>query len=490
MRGSIESSSEVNTIFEASSEPVALGQNEFSDFNQSAQVADQNAQQPDRNFDLTTAEGQRQQLASGQQQREANRQRRLGSVQAVDRVGVDPDDPTSSPRSNVAIDPVQTGTASVEEDDPFGPTGFRVGIFEVQASVEQSAGYSSNLSGAAGGEAGGFSQTDVEVNLTTDWSLHEWQTNLAGSYRFPFDSSVSDELSISADTQLRLDLTDGHTLTGRGFYSAQTQEFTDTTLAPGAVDTPLTQSFGGSLEFARTDRKLVYALRGTIERNIFEDADLGGGVSQSQEDQNNNLYSFSLRTGYEVSPALTPYVEGVYSIRDFDLATDRNGNRRDSVIYELRGGVEVDLGEKVQGELSVGYVTEQFDDPLLDDLTGVTVNGELSWSPERDSLVTLTLGTETNNSIVLNDSGSFTYNARLDYERQITDRLSFDAFAGIQVETNDAENTTVEFGIGTQYWVNRFMALTGDVEYSSFSSDVANSDFNEVSGRIGVRLQR
>jgi hypothetical protein len=38
--------------------------------------------------------------------------------------------------------------------------------------------------------------------------------------------------------------------------------------------------------------------------------------------------------------------------------------------------------------------------------------------------------------------------------------------------------------------VNRFMALTADVEYGQFTSDDPNSGFNEISGRMGVRLQR
>ncbi|MGI9352947.1 MAG: outer membrane beta-barrel protein [Rhizobiaceae bacterium] len=442
--------------------------------------------------DLGTAEGRRQQFSTNRGQAEiqrasAVRQRR---AQAIGPVGTDPGDPDASTRANVAAQPIQSGTQPESEDDPFAATGIRLGSFDIQLSLEQSVGYSSNVSSDSDADAGGFSQTDMEVSITSDWSRHEWQTNLAGSYRLPLDSEEVDEPLFFADTQLRLDLVDGYTLTGSGFYTVQTQEFTDTTLASGAVDTPLEQNYGGSLELERSARKLVFALRGSVEREVFEDADLGGGVTQIQEDQDNNLYSFALRAGYEVSPAIVPFVEGIYSIRNFDLELDRNGNRRDGDIYELRAGVAVDLDEKLQGEVSFGYLTEQFDDPLIDDLTGFTVNGEFVWSPERDTEVTLTFGTETNNSIALNDNGSLTYNARIGFERQVSDRFSVDGFAGVEIETNDDRNTTIEVGIGTQYWVNRFMALTGDIEYENFSSDAADSGFDEVSGRLGIRLQR
>ncbi len=411
-------------------------------------------------------------------------------VQPAGPVGTTPGELISEPRTSQAVDPVQTGTTPVDEQDPFAATGFRMGNTEVRMSLEQSFGYSSNVSQNGGGEDGAFSRTDAALSFSSDWSRHQWQTNFNGSFRKPFDGDATDDISFSADTELRLDMIDGLALVTSGSYSASRQEFTSTTLAPGAVDTPLTQSYGGGVELERADRKLQFSITGSVQRNIFEDADLGGGLTQSQEDQNNNLYSLGLRAGYEMSPVLTPFVEGIYSIRDYDLEVDRNGNRRDSDIFELRAGVEVGLGERAQGEISVGYLSEQFDDPLLDDLTGFTLNGSLNWSPERDSQITLTLGTQTNNSITANENGSLLYNARLDYARQINDRLTFDAFTGVQVETNDDRNTTFEIGTGLQYWVNRFVAVTGDVEYTSFNSGAANSSFDEVSARIGMRLQR
>jgi hypothetical protein len=38
--------------------------------------------------------------------------------------------------------------------------------------------------------------------------------------------------------------------------------------------------------------------------------------------------------------------------------------------------------------------------------------------------------------------------------------------------------------------VNRFTALTADADYTSFTSDAANSDFDAFSVRAGVRFQR
>ena len=73
---------------------------------------------------------------------------------------------------------------------------------------------------------------------------------------------------------------------------------------------------------------------------------------------------------------------------------------------------------------------------------------------------------------------------------RITDRFSVNAFADAQIETNEDNNTTLQVGVGTEYWVNRFMAITSEVEYLSFQTDAPNSSFDATSGQIGVRLQR
>jgi hypothetical protein len=463
------------------------------------------------NLDLSTDAGQRAQLGAGQSDAGQENQARTGAPQAqavrapiplsprtqqraqpvqAEPIVFNPESVDQSPRDNLAAEPVQSGTTVVEEEDPFAATGFRLGIFEGDLSLEQSVGYSSNISRNVDGEGGAFSQTDVNLGLVSDWSRHELQINLNGSYRRPFDSDEIDQPFFSGTTALRLDLLDGVTLTTSGFYTAQTQSFTSTTLAPGAVDTPLFENYGGAIELQRADRKLQFTLRGEIDRDIYESASLGGGVTVSQSDLNNTQYGASLRVGYEVSPAITPFVEGGYAIREFDETLDRNGDRRDSNLINLRGGIEFDLGDKMQGEVAVGYVTEQFEDPSLADLRGVTFDGELNWSPERDTQLTLTLGTQTNSSINAGENGSIIYNAQIAAERQINHRWSVNGLLGFQRETNDENNTTLEVGVGIEYWVNRFMAMTGDLEYNSFSSDAADADFDEVSARIGVRLQR
>lgn len=396
---------------------------------------------------------------------------------------------SQSRRANPAAGRVQSGIEAAEED-PFGPTGFRLGTFNGNASLEQAIGYSSNVSGRRNGDGGAFSQTDANLSLVSDWGRHELQYNLNGSYRLPFSSDEVDDPFLFTNAILRLDLIDGVTLTTDGYYNFSTQSFTSSSLTPGVVDTPGIHGTGVGVQLQRADRKLIYTLRGSVDRTTYEDADLGGGAIQSEQDRNNNLYQLTARVGYQASPTLTPFLEGRAGWRVHDQSIDRNGNMRDSDITELRGGLEMNFGDKLRGEISVGYVTEEFDDPTLTALEGYTLNGTLEWSPERDTLFRLTAGTALNSSISAGDSGSLIYTTRLEWERQVNDRLGLNAFIDYELEDNINQDTTTEFGVGLDYWINRHMALTADIEYETFSSNTGGQDFDELSARMGIRLQK
>jgi len=403
---------------------------------------------------------------------------------------VNPNDPNGGAGSNAAASPTQTGTGQLPDQAPFAAQGFRLGTFDGNISLEQAIGYSDNVSEIAGGEGGGFTETDIIASLTSDFSRHQIQANLNANYERPFDDTQVDSLQILANASLRLDLTDGYTLTTALGYNLQTQSFTNSALTSGAVDTPIQETYSGSVELARTDQKLQFNIRGSIDRSVEDDVDLGGGLIQSQEDQAQDLFQLSSRVGYEISPAITPFIEGVYGIREFDLQFDRNGNERDSNIFQIRGGLEIDLGEKLNGEISAGYVSEEFEDESLDTLNGFTIDAIFNWSPVRDTQYILTLGTTTNDSVTLNDNGSLLYNARLDYQKQVTSRLAINAFADYQIETNDDDNQVITLGVGSEYFLNRHTAITTDVEYTEFTSNVGIGDFTETSATIGMLFQK
>jgi len=388
---------------------------------------------------------------------------------------------------------VQSNQTQSDDTQPFAPVGFRMGSSVVNMRLEQSVGYSTNLAQSSGGSAGAFSRTEITVGLVSDWSRHELRVDASAVYRKPFSSDIDDQPTADISTALRLDLVDGFTTTIGTSYGFSTESLTSDNLTGGVSERPGIHTYGGSVEVARTGRRLNFLLRGTVDRTDYEEAALGSGGALDQVDRNSTLYAVTARAGYDYGAFASPFVEARVGARRYDEEVDRNGEQRNSMIYDLRAGYEFDAGDKLNGEISVGYLREEFDEGDLDALNGVSINGTLNWSPERDTTVIFTAATALNSSTTAGNNGTVQYTTGVDITRQATDRLSLNLNAGAVYDYNDQERNadlTWTLGIGAEYWLNRYMALTADIDHRVFEDGDGVNDYDETVGTVGLVLQR
>ena len=117
-----------------------------------------------------------------------------------------------------------------------------------------------------------------------------------------------------------------------------------------------------------------------------------------------------LRAGYEISPAITPFVEAEFGRRIYTCDVDSNGFERSSDRDSARApALELDLTEKLTGEFSAGWLREMFDDDRLAGISGPTVNADLDWSPERGTTIGLHRQTTVEGTTTAGESGSTSF---------------------------------------------------------------------------------
>jgi hypothetical protein len=248
-----------------------------------------------------------------------------------------------------------------------------------------------------------------------------------------------------------------------------------------------------SAELAKTAGKLRFSLRGSLGRTIYEDATLSNGNALYQGDRDNVLATVTGRLSYQASPAVSPFVEASIGQRVHNVRIDSNGNERDSKLYSLRGGVELDFGEKLRGQLSAGYTQENFKDANINTLGAWTLDGSLTWSPVRLTTVTAAVSTSLSPSANINDNGSVNYSGSLGISRQVRPNLTLDAnlTAALQdYDTTGRRDVTLGANAGYTYWFNRFIAATGRVSYQNIDSTNAGSSYDVGAVRFGLRFQR
>ena len=94
------------------------------------------------------------------------------------------------------------------------------------------------------------------------------------------------------------------------------------------------------------------------------------------------------------SASLRPFVEAAVARREFDQQRDDSGFARSSVWGELLGGIVIDRGDKLSGEVSLGYRREDLEDDRLEDLNVFVANAAVLWSPHRLTDVKLDFTTD------------------------------------------------------------------------------------------------
>ncbi|GIL01534.1 MAG: hypothetical protein BroJett030_14330 [Alphaproteobacteria bacterium] len=391
------------------------------------------------------------------------------------------------------VPPVEPGRSRVEEADPFAATGFRMGIWQVFTRIEQSIGYATNNSFSAEGGPGAFSQTDVNVEMRTDWARHEASIVAAAALRRSIGSDDDAIPDASIEGNLRLDLIDGLTGNLRAGYVYSTESLTSEALSSTVTDRPGIHDYGLGGELARTGGRLEMTLRGSADRTTYDDQRLADGSTQSQSDRNSTLYQLTSVVAYGPAPALKPFVHAGIGWRIFDEERDRNGEDRNSVLYDLRTGLRLDLGDKLKGEMAVGYLIEDFSAATLATKDAVTLNGAVDWSPQRDTTVSLSAATSFSGATIAGDNGSVDYTFGIEAVRRVRDNLAVNTSATYEISrfpTSGASEQTWTVGAGLEYWVSRYLALTADVEYQRFNGETAATSWDSTAVRVGVALQR
>jgi hypothetical protein len=407
---------------------------------------------------------------------------------------------TIDSEADLALDPGAEPEPAIEglereaEDNPYEAVGIRAGTFILRPSAETGVTYTTNADSSATGDPAVLSESTLRLNAASDWSRHSAILDAYGIFRKSVSGAELQETEAGADAELRLDIGTDLTATGTLGYVRRPESALSPVELPAAVtDRPIRQTLDGSIGLAKEVGKARFGITGAVERDWFSDADLSTGGVLSQEERNSTLATVALRGGYEISPALTPFVELEYGRRFMDLDVDSSGFARSSDRLGARGGVELDLAEKLSGEVSAGWVRESFEDPRLAAISGASVEADLAWSPVRGTTVGLTGSTTVEGTTDAGKSGSILYATRLSVERQLRHNLTGNVALGASLRdyaaSSDRDLILNAEGSLT-WWLNRYAGVTGRLRHETFESTLPGRDAQTNSVFLGLKLQR
>lgn len=372
--------------------------------------------------------------------------------------------------------------------------GIPLGTFTLRPSVTQTVNYERQTTGSSTDDDRSYLQTDLNGTLTSDWDRHSltikgdgiWQRNISGS--------GEEQPTIDIDADLRLDLpsdTTAHITAGYQFFREDTDD-------PNAIANATKQSavnqFDGGLSLERD----FGLLRGTtalaLTRTVYSDATLSDGTQVSLSDRNETAGTWKNRIGYELSPAIIPFIEADLGRGIYDESRDSAGYARSTRAYGGKVGVEVDLGDKLKGELGIGYQHTEFDDSRLTSIDSPTIDGNVAWSPQRGTDVNIGLSTSVQPSTTAGDSGYVAYQLTSTVAHQLRDNLTAKLTGGTTWRDYPSssvfgDETVYDVGTGLTWGLNRYFDLTGVLGYE-LTSRKAGDDTRQFTAGVGITAKR
>ncbi|MEH3148272.1 MAG: outer membrane beta-barrel protein [Methylobacterium frigidaeris] len=375
--------------------------------------------------------------------------------------------------------------------DPYGPVGIRVGNVLLFPALQQSVGYDTNPDRAAVPKASVAFRTDGELRVLSDWSSHQLTGDMRIGYLTYPDNRAANRPDGDGTLRLRVDAARDTRLEVEGRYLVTTQRTGSPDLGTAVRDRPIVTAYGGTVGVVQDFSRLQVSLRGLVDRQTFEDAVQLNGVVVPQSDRNANQYGVRMRTGYELRPGFTPFVDVLLDTRIHDRAVDFFGFRRDSDGINARVGSTFTYSQLLSGEVSGGVLSRSYVDPRLRTLTGPVIDGAVIWAVTPLTSVRLAASTGVAETIVPNASGILNRTAIVEVTHDLRRNLRL-SLIGIAYE-NEYQGVSIlergySAGLRLDYRLNRWLGFRASYTHERLKSTVSFSNFESHTVLFGVRV--
>lgn len=380
----------------------------------------------------------------------------------------------------------------------FDPEPVRLGAFLVDSSLQAGVTTTDNAFAAPTNE-----ESDIIVRvggaarMKTNWAVHEIAADLSAFRNEYMDLSDESSNDLRARLSGRLDATRDVSLTGSVFAEDRVQLRTSVADSVG-LDRPVKYTRAGFTVGANyvNDRVRWTNEVGVTDTN-FKDGKLAGtNVTVDQDFRDRSEMAARSRLSYALTPDLAVYGQATVRDLEYDNAQLLGGDlrKRDSRGYTVVAGVDFELQSLIRGDINVGFLEENKDDPFFKDVDGLSIDGRLQWFPTRLTTVGFNAGRRVVDIGVLQSPSAVqtSFGARVDHELRRNIILS--AYGDMQdydYEDIDRKDEILDLGIGATYKMNKrvhFETFARHLERDGSGADLIGNDTYEVN-QLGVGIK-
>lgn len=380
----------------------------------------------------------------------------------------------------------------------FDQEPIRLGAFLVEPSLTAAVGTDSNVFASENNKQSDvIGQIGASVRARTDWNNHEVGLAVSGRQNEYFDLGNESNFEFRSRLNGRLDVTRELSLTGVAYFDDRTEARTEisnsiTNQAPIEFNRA-----GGIAGVNYVNDRIKVSVAADVSDWNYEDGTNEDGLEADQDFRDHTRLVGTARASYAVSPNVAVYGQGEIEDRSYDNPTTFGGAtfERDSQGYSVLAGVDFELNSLIRGDIGVGYFQEDREDAALEDIDGLSVEGNVSWFPSELTTVSLRAARSTQDQGFVQAPSAVvsSFGARIDHELLRNVVLSaYGSFENANFDTIDREDDTLDLAAEGTWKLNKRVHL--NVFVRNFDRDASGvstlgaQSFNKFLSGIGLRL--
>lgn len=307
-----------------------------------------------------------------------------------------------------------------------------------------------------------------EITVNSDWIRHQLTLFARASFNRYQDHSDENTQEWGVGGSGRIDATRATQVNWRLDYARITEPRTspNSILPPGGEPVQYDMvTFGllGRHEFNR----LLATGRFDMQKFTYDSPTLANGQVLDQSYRDRTISTVEGRLDYALSPATAFFGQVVLNRHD-SQGQASGGIQRDSDGFQAHVGINFEITALIRGDIGVGYMRQNVDQPGQEDLDGFSTNALVAWAPTQLTTVTLTATRSVEDSAVPGAAAYLSTNLRARVDHELLRNVILTAQAGYGDDDYTGvvrEDRRTSAGVGVTYLINRTVGLSATYNY-------------------------
>jgi hypothetical protein len=390
------------------------------------------------------------------------------------------------PTGKAAFAQTQEALAVLDRPRPeYDAKGIPLGGFRLFPTLDLSTAFDDNVRRLENGESDWYFEEAPTLRLESQWGRHFLEFyGGANNYNYAKATSLNlTDWDVGSDG--RLDVIQGASI-GAG---ASTGEYHEPLFSPNTLGNQISPNRYHKTVADVTGNyapdRVGLGLGGQFERFNYENVPLVGGGILDNSDRAEDEYEGFARGTYKFSPGYTAVLKVDYNSRKFDQFADSAGIHRDSIGYQVTGGVNILLNHLLTGEVAVGYLEQHFDQNQatpLPNVTGLDFNAQLDWFASDLMTVHLNAGRYISDVVLVGASASDDKLVKLSTDYELLRNVIAQAYFQFDSSSLRGIGRTDNYpgaGIGARYLMNEYLSANVMYNFNARSSTALGANYTD-----------